>query len=143
MSSIRGKDTMPRKCEFVAWRIPSATGSGSHRRDLPGTPAGGLVPEPSEGHIRAWLLLASPLGLFDSYVAREFARGLGERSLREMFNRDSSTKATLETLGWKVMVVWECETHSKRSWEEALAERLSNFLGGRATADLWAKFPFL
>jgi DNA mismatch endonuclease (patch repair protein) len=40
-------------------------------------------------------------------------------------NRDQENQIKLSELGWKVLVIWECETRS----EAALTERLRNFLG--------------
>lgn len=36
------------------------------------------------------------------------------------------TRATLETLGWQVLVIWECETKDS----EHLTEQLETFLRG-------------
>lgn len=43
--------------------------------------------------------------------------------------RDIESTAKLRRLGWKVLVVWECET----AREERLAKRLRRFLGSGAT----------
>lgn len=43
--------------------------------------------------------------------------------------RDVNKIAELETAGWRVLVIWECETKNT----EALAEKLRDFLGGEKT----------
>lgn len=43
--------------------------------------------------------------------------------------RDARNVASLETSGWRVMTVWECETKNT----DALANRLAAFLGETAT----------
>lgn len=42
--------------------------------------------------------------------------------------RDAVNEATLEVLGWSVMIVWECETKDR----EALSRRLRKFLERQA-----------
>ena len=43
--------------------------------------------------------------------------------------RDARNRVELEALGWRVLVVWECEVKGV----EALADRLQVFLGGTRT----------
>lgn len=45
--------------------------------------------------------------------------------------RDERFKAELRRLGWKVLVVWECETHKP----EKLIPKLSSFLNGQTNKD--------
>ena len=47
--------------------------------------------------------------------------------------RDKTNRETLETLGWKVLVVWECELKKKRIEEtmERLIYELTNQEGER------------
>lgn len=45
--------------------------------------------------------------------------------LDRTFERDSAALAELTSLGWRVLVIWECEVPRR----EALKERLTAFLG--------------
>ena len=44
--------------------------------------------------------------------------------------RDSDTQLALNKLGWRVLVVWECETKSA----ETLADKLNSFLDSLSEA---------
>jgi DNA mismatch endonuclease (patch repair protein) len=39
--------------------------------------------------------------------------------------RDRKAKETLENMGWKILVIWECETMDR----DLLEKRVSSFLG--------------
>jgi DNA mismatch endonuclease (patch repair protein) len=52
-------------------------------------------------------------------------RDFWEEKLRENSERDASAQLRLRALGWRVFVVWECETQNVRR----LASRLRRFLG--------------
>lgn len=47
------------------------------------------------------------------------------KKLARNAERDSANRASLEASGWRVLVVWECETKDA----ETLAQRLKDFLG--------------
>jgi DNA mismatch endonuclease (patch repair protein) len=49
-----------------------------------------------------------------------------KKKFRENVERDQRVGQELEELGWKVIVVWECETRKQKTLE--LAERLNNIL---------------
>lgn len=44
--------------------------------------------------------------------------------------RDRRATSMLETLGWKVLVIWECETQSEETLHVRLIEFLRNSEGG-------------
>lgn len=47
-----------------------------------------------------------------------------EPKLRRNVDRDAQTQTALETAGWKILTLWECELRD----EDVLAERLCTFL---------------
>ena len=47
-----------------------------------------------------------------------------EKKLNRTLERDKSNTAALEQMGWRVMVIWECETKKKRHL--ALVQKLSS-----------------
>lgn len=47
--------------------------------------------------------------------------------------RDAAARAALKSLGWRVLIVWECETTPRRI--DALAGRLCDFLDRREATD--------
>ncbi len=123
MSRIRGRDTKP---EMIVRRIAHGLGFRFrlHRRDLPGTPD--LV---FPRH-RAVILVH---GCFwhrhpgCKYATSPKTRvGFWERKFEGNVVRDRRNEAALQELGWRVMVIWECETRDA----EEVAERISAFLGG-------------
>ena len=56
-------------------------------------------------------------------------RDYWERKLKANQKRDIASVSALEEMGWKVMVVWECEAMNKKSND--LLKRLTDFLGER------------
>ncbi len=129
MSGIRGKDTKPemlvRKALFAAgfrFRL--------HRRDLPGVPdivlsrkkiaifVHGCFWHRHEGCSNAKLPASRP----------DFWREKLDRNVL----RDKENVEALLDLGWRVLVVWECETRHKAA-SEYLPDLLSRWIdeGGR------------
>jgi DNA mismatch endonuclease (patch repair protein) len=47
------------------------------------------------------------------------------RKLQRNYERDQSNQAELESTGWRVLVIWECETKNP----DALRQSLKEFLG--------------
>lgn len=56
--------------------------------------------------------------------------GYWTNKLARNVERDAEVQAELQRLGWRVLVIWECETKNR----EALAERLREFLGPKGEA---------
>ena len=120
MRLIKSKDTVPeRKDRSVAHRL--GLRSRLRRRDLPSAPDL-LFPSGKtalfvhrcfwhrhEGYSRVTTPKTN-----NSYWSKKFLRNV---------ERDSENKRRLEE-GWKVLVIWECETKSQESIESFLA---SNF----------------
>lgn len=124
MSRVRGKDTTP---ELAVRRTAHALGYRFrlHRRDLPGTPD--LV-FPSR---RAVIFVH---GCF--WHRHPFCRKASVPTSRVDFwnekfdrnvSRDRRNVDELVQLGWRVLTIWECETHEKG--RAALTARLLSFLG--------------
>lgn len=121
MALVRSTDTKP---EMVVRRLVHGMGYryGLHRRDLPGTPD--LVFRPRKAvifvhgcfwHRHEGCALAR---LPKSRKIFWLAKLEGNRL------RDEDARSTLRSLGWRVMVVWECEIKDTKT----LACRLRRFL---------------
>jgi DNA mismatch endonuclease (patch repair protein) len=121
MSRVRSTDTTP---ELVVRRLSYALGYRHrlHRRDLPGTPD-----------------LVYPCRRKAIFVHGCFWHGHGcsrdrtPASNRTYWNakrrrnkeRDRRNQARLRALGWKVLLIWECELRNR----ERLRKRIISFLG--------------
>ena len=122
MSRVRGKNTKP---EFVVRREAHALGYRFrlHRHDLPGTPdlvfprlrkvvfVHGCFWHRHEGCSRTTTPTTRA-----AYWAQKFQQNI---------QRDRRNVAMLEELGWKILVIWECETIDR----SGLLESLLSFLG--------------
>ncbi len=122
MSRVRGKDTKP---EMLVRRLLHRLGYRFllHRRDLPGTPdlvfpsrraalfVHGCFWHRHEGCRRA----TTPKTRVEFWQAK----------FRRNVERDGANYALLEIAGWKVILVWECETTDPA----ALGVRLIQELG--------------
>ncbi|MBM2575366.1 DNA mismatch endonuclease Vsr [Jannaschia sp. Os4] len=121
MGRIKGKDTKP---ELLVRRTAHALGYRFrlHRKDLPGRPD--LV----FPRLRKIIFVH---GCF--WHSHDCPRGtipktnidFWKAKLARNVERDRQAVSLLETAGWAVLVVWQCETKDQR----ALAERLMAFLG--------------
>lgn len=119
MSRIRSKDTSP---ELRVRRLAHRLGLRFrlHRKDLPGSPdltfprhrviilVHGCFWHRHAGCRRA----TSPKSRIEYWEAK----------FQRTIDRDRETVDALETLGWKVVIIWECETVR----ENELAARLEN-----------------
>jgi len=123
MSAIRGADTKPEKIvRSLAHRLGYRF--RLHRRDLPGKPD--LVFPARHKVIMVhgcfWHVHDCPHGRVKPATnARFWADKRGGNAARDRRNLKA-----LETAGWSVLVVWECETRSL----EPLARKLREFLAG-------------
>jgi DNA mismatch endonuclease (patch repair protein) len=129
MASIRKRDTRP---EMTVRRALHAQGLRFrlHRSDLPGTPD---VVLPGRGiavlvHGCFWHQHA---GCSWSRVPRGNTSYWGPK-LRRNVERDVQAQQQLEALGWKVIVIWECEARNEdRLRQIAQSIRLSTELAPR------------
>ena len=123
MRRIRKTDTKP---ELRVRRLAHAMGFRFrlHRRDLPGTPdlVFPRLHKVIQVHGCFWhqhpgcRLARMPKSRLDYWAPK----------LERNHERDADAHAKLVSLGWDVLVIWECETEI----EDALAARLSSFLRG-------------
>lgn len=122
MSRIRGKDTRP---EIVVRRFLHANGYRFrlHRKDLPGTPD--IVPSKYHTvvfvHGCFWHRHEDCHYTSTPKTNREF----WEQKFEANKGRDERDIRLLEDMGWKVLVIWECEV-KKGPFQERLLMELLN-----------------
>ena len=121
MSRIRGRDTRP---EMIVRRIAHGLGFRFrlHRKDLPGRPdivfprhQAVIVVHGCFWHRHPGCKRASSPKTRVRYWQNKF---------EDNVVRDKRNETGLRDLGWKVMVIWECETKD----HEAVAARIESFL---------------
>lgn len=122
MSRIQGRDTKP---EMIVRRIAHGLGFRFrlHRRDLPGCPD--LV----FARYRAVIMVHGCFWHRHHGCKRASSPQtrvqFWENKFKNNVARDRRNETALRELGWRVMVVWECETKD----EVALGRRIAGFLG--------------
>ena len=123
MSRIRGRDTKP---ELVVRRIVHAMGYRFrlHRRDLPGRPDIVLPRHRKVIEVRGcwWHGHSCRYGRPKARTNAEF----WQEKLTGNVERDKRNVKALRRSGWRVLVVWECQTRDA----ERLLSRLERFLSG-------------
>lgn len=125
MALVKGKDTKP---ELRVRRLAHRLGFRFrlHRRDLPGSPD--LVFPRRRAvvfvHGCFWHRHPDP-NCWRSRLPKT-RREFWIPKLEANVARDGAARAALEALGWRVLIVWECETTPRRL--AALADRLCAFL---------------
>ncbi len=123
MSRIRGRDTKP---EMVIRRIAHGLGFRFrlHRRDLPGSPDLVFPRHRAVIMVHGCFWHRHP-GCKYASSPKTRAR-FWEDKFEGNVVRDRRNEEALGELGWRVMVIWECETRDR----EAVAERIVEFLQG-------------
>ena len=123
MSRVRGWDTEP---EVIVRKIAHGLGFRFrlHRKDLPGRPdivfprhRAVIMVHGCFWHRHPGCKHASSPKTRESYWSAKFADNVV---------RDRRNETALSDLGWRVMVIWECETRDR----EAVAVRVESFLRG-------------
>ena len=118
MANVRGHNTAP---ELAVRRIAHKMGLRFrlHRKDLPGRPD--LV-------FPKHRLVVFVHGCFwHRHEGCRYAstpqsrRGFWMKKLADNVARDQRQKAALQALGWKVLVIWGCETGDRMAVERSLA----------------------
>jgi len=121
MSKIRGRDTKPElKVRSVLHRMGYRF--RLHRKDLPGKPDI-VLPKHSTAifvHGCFWHRHSCPNGRAMPSTNRDF----WERKFAENVVRDRRNRRELTRLGWRVLVIWECQTKSVSALEQRLRRRL-------------------
>jgi DNA mismatch endonuclease (patch repair protein) len=124
MSRVRSANTSP---EIRVRRILHQLGYRFrlHRRDLPGTPDIVLPAHHSVILVHGCFWHRHD-GCSDASMPNTRI-GFWKEKFTENVNRDAKKTAALLALGWKVLIVWECELRN----EGVLAERLQRVLSQR------------
>ena len=122
MSRIRGRDTAP---EIVVRKIIHALGFRFRlqRRDLPGTPDVVLPRHRTAIFVHGCFWHRHP-GCSRATTPKtngDFWHAKFDRNVE----RDRAAVQALQAVGWRVEVVWECETRDR----SRLVKRLSNMFG--------------
>jgi DNA mismatch endonuclease (patch repair protein) len=122
MRAVKGKDTKP---EMIVRRMAHALGYRYrlHRKDLPGSPD--LVFAGRQAvifvHGCFWHGHDCARGSRQPKTNAEYWRAKIARNV----SRDAAALKALDDLGWKTLVLWECDLKDR----DALALRLRDFLG--------------
>ena len=122
MSRIRGRDTRPEK---IVRRIAHGLGFRFrlHRRDLPGCPDLVFPRHRAVIMVHGCFWHRHPGCKYASSPKTRVR--FWEEKLEANVVRDRRNEIALRDLGWRVMVLWECETKD----HEAVQERIAGFLG--------------
>jgi DNA mismatch endonuclease (patch repair protein) len=122
MRSVKGKNTRP---ERAVRSLLHALGYRFrlHRKDLPGSPD--IVLPGRKAVVFVHGCFWHGHGCKRGSRAPKANADYWTKKLVGNVARDARTRAELEALGWRVLVVWECEIKEA----EALADKLRAFLG--------------
>lgn len=117
MSRVRNKDTQP---EVVVRKLAHRLGLRFrlYRKDLPGTPDMVFPRYRSAIFVHGCFWHQHP-GCRRATVPKSNVPKWAAKFERNR-SRDTATACALETMGWDVMVIWECETRT----EEVLMKKL-------------------
>jgi DNA mismatch endonuclease Vsr len=123
MAAITGKDTRP---EMAVRQLVHRMGYRYrlHVRDLPGRPDMVFPARRKLIEIRGCFWHRHPGCRFAATPATR--HGFWQAKFEATVARDARNLAMLESVGWQVLVIWECEIRDPR-----LADRLRTFLGPR------------
>lgn len=124
MSRIRGGDTKPEKIvrstlHRMGYRFRL------HRRDLPGTPDIVLPRHRTVIFVHGCFWHRHPRCKY-AYTPKS-RQAFWEEKFAANVVRDQRTQRRLRRMGWRVIVVWECEARKP----ERLVEKLSKRIGAR------------
>ena len=110
MSRIRGRDTEP---ELIVRRIAHGLGFRFrlHRRDLPGSPDLVFPKYRAVIMVHGCFWHRHPGCKFASSPKTRV--GFWETKFEGNVVRDRRNETELHELGWRVMVIWECETRDR------------------------------
>ena len=123
MAAIRSKNTKP---ELTVRRLVTAFGHRYrlHRKDLPGKPDLVFGPSRKVIFVHGCVWHMHPKATCLDARAPKSNTGYWTPKLTRNVVRDAEQVAALKKLGWKVLIVWDCETkHAAK-----LEARLKKFL---------------
>jgi DNA mismatch endonuclease (patch repair protein) len=128
MSRIRAKDTKP---ELVVRRVAHRLGYRFrlHRQDLPGKPDIVFAGRKSIVLVHGCFWHSHPDPKCRDSALPKSRTHYWQPKLERNKARDAINERALEAMGWRVMVIWECETKD----QEEIARRLQEFLGPPGT----------
>ncbi len=123
MQAVKSRNTGP---EMIVRRLLHGMGYRYrlHRKDLPGKPDVALVSRRKAIFVHGcfWHGHGCPKGRLPKSHLDYWGPKLAENG-----KRDKKKEERLRSLGWSVLVIWQCETADV----EALALRLQDFVGNR------------
>lgn len=124
MSAVKGKDTAP---EVAVRRLLHKLGYRYrlHVRGLPGRPDIVLAGRRAVIEIRGCFWHRHPDPTCRNAVLPATRRQWWAEKLEANVARDARNLEALEAMGWKVLVIWECEIRDPAT----LAQQLTRFLG--------------
>ncbi|WP_416899262.1 MAG: very short patch repair endonuclease [Minwuia sp.] len=126
MASISSKDTKP---EMIVRRIVRRLGYSGyrlHRKDLPGKPDLAFIGRRKAVFVHGcfWHQHSNPL-CKRSHVPQSRLEYWEPKLIRNR-ERDRKNIESLETRGWRILTVWECQTKDLNSLSEKLLKFLSD-----------------
>ena len=121
MSRIRGKDTKP---EMRVRSLLHRMGFRFrlHRKDLPGKPDIVLPAYETVIFVHGCFWHRHPSCRF-AYTPKSRV-DFWQAKFRRNVERHQEVEAELEELGWRVVVIWECETSSEEQLQQRLYDEL-------------------
>ena len=122
MRRVKGRDTAPEmQVRRLLWRLGARY--RLQRKDLPGRPDIVLAGRKLAIFVHGcfWHGHDCARGSRVPKANRDYWLGKVARNRA----RDAETRAKLETMGWQVLVVWECELKDEAGLEGALVEALT------------------
>lgn len=127
MAAIKGKNTSP---EIVVRQVVHKLGYRFrlHRTDLPGRPDLTFPSRKAVITVNGCFWHQHSSSTCGARPPRS-NRGYWIPKLKRNVERDIANRRRLRKLGWRVMVVWECQTRDNTQ----LAKRLSRFLQAEST----------
>ena len=125
MAAIRSKNTKP---ELIVRRIVTSLGHRYrlHRKDLPGKPDLVFGPRRKVIFVHGCFWHMHPKANCRDARLPKSNTGYWAPKLNRNVERDRENIAALKTFGWKVLVIWDCQTKDAAR----LGARLEKFLLG-------------
>ena len=118
MAGIKGRDTAPeRRVRRIAHRM--GLRFRLHRKDLPGRPDL-VLPKHRLAVFVHGCFWHRHEGCKYAYTPKSRVAFWSEKFAANVA-RDARQQATLKALGWRVLVIWECETRHETAVEDRLA----------------------
>ena len=120
MSRIRGKDTQP---ELAVRSLLHQMGYRFrlHRRDLPGTPDI-VLPKYRTAVFVQGCYWHRHEGCRYAYTPKSRV-AFWQKKFRENVERDQKAVKALKEMGWRVVIIWECETKNEEELKRLLKKK--------------------